>query len=42
MRIKKGLTGLIVGALMLGLLAGCVGKNETNGGDNGGGAAGEK
>ncbi|KAA8746304.1 MULTISPECIES: ABC transporter substrate-binding protein [Paenibacillus] len=42
MRIKKGLTGLIVGALMLGLLAGCVGKNETNGGDNGGGAAGGK
>ena len=39
MRIKKGLTGLIVGALMLGLLAGCVGKNETNGGESGGGSA---
>ena len=42
MRIKKGLTGFIVGVLMLGLLAGCVGKNETNGGDNGGGAAAGK
>ncbi|WP_405156438.1 ABC transporter substrate-binding protein [Paenibacillus sp. FSL K6-0108] len=42
MRTKRGLTGLIVGVLMLGLLAGCVGKNETNGADNGGGSAAGK